>query len=98
MGVLDILTALDLVGAKLDIHPTDRTRTVINASLGTVDADLLAGVREQRALVLATVVGRRSGHVFAACTTCGEVTMVRASSPRAERSPTDPRPNGRPVA
>lgn len=72
MGITDLLDALDngpadldLIGGRLRLTGPTGTR----AELGPV-------IAEHRALLVAHLLGRRTGHALAPCTTCNQVSMT----------------------
>jgi hypothetical protein len=48
---------------------------------GAIPDDVAADLRAQKALIVAVLLGRSSGHVWARCTACGAGTMTTALAP-----------------
>lgn len=90
--LIDTLDLLRRRGVTLSLVATDdgvKLRT--EGPAGAIKDDLAAAIRSHRSLLLWAALGERSGHTFAACTTCGEASMVavdRGTWPRCRMTPT----------
>lgn len=103
IGVLELIDDLDASGVQLDLRAGNGPgpELVTRAPVGAITDDLAAGIRTHRDLVVAIILGRRTGHSPAPCTTCSAISMVAVRTPKNEPRkvwPTcrfDPRCNGR---
>ena len=89
--MLDVLAELASIGAVVDVvtdHGEQRIK--IDAKVGALDAELRDHIIAVRPLVITAILGRRTGHAFAACTHCGQLSMTRATAERAREIATKP--------
>jgi len=73
-GVTQLIAHLEALGIQLDIDTEGRL--VTSAPRGAITADLADVIGTNRELIVAVVIGRRTGHAFGPCTTCAEESMV----------------------
>lgn len=83
MGPLELLDQLDRLNVAA-AHTRRDGATELSLSIPPdVDVvDLRPWIVEHRGMILATLAGRDTGHAMAACTVCGELTLVAAFEPR----------------
>ena len=77
MTFMETLDLLRRRGVTLALVGTDdgvRLRT--DGPVGAIQAGLAAAIRGHRDLLVWAALGERSGHSFAACSKCGEPSMV----------------------
>lgn len=82
IGLLELLDQLDARDIHVDViagpGPGPSLRT--DAPAGSIDDDLGAAIRHHRDMLIAVVLGRRTGHAPGPCTICGRISMVNTSS------------------
>lgn len=71
---LELLDTLDERGVIIDLDPDGRLQT--DAAAGIIDDELAMQIRRHRDLLVWTVIGRRSGHVWCACDHCGQAVLL----------------------
>ena len=82
VSVLDLITELKRRGVYLDVVATDDgVRLQTDAPPGAVTPELAEGVRTHRNPLVAIILGRRTGHLPAPCSKCGEISMVSTTTP-----------------
>jgi len=79
----DIVNELDRLGVWIQLvsGPGPGPTIVVDAPAGAIDDDLAEAIRSNRTMVINVLLGRRTGHVFAACNKCGLETMVHVGRP-----------------
>lgn len=77
MNPLDVLDDLARLGARLGVADG---RLTIDAPAGAVTAEHLDAVRLDRELVVAVVLGWRTGHRLIPCNICGHASMVNLNA------------------
>ncbi len=86
--VTELLAALEQRGIHLTVDQAGRLST--DAPRGAITDDIAIAVRSHRDLIVAALIGRRTGHAFGRCTTCAEESMVaidRTTWPRCRMTP-----------
>lgn len=88
MNALDVLNELARrrVYAEVVARRGTGWALVLDDPEGAVDDALDAAIRDNRALVVAQLVGRGTGHALGPCSVCGELSMV-ATKRKGERYP-----------
>lgn len=89
--VFDVLDRLEDAGYRLDVTVRDdRLKLVTHGPEGIADPALAQAIRQHRDTLVNIVIARRTGHVPAPCSRCGEVTFTPFLQPNGIRRSTWP--------
>jgi hypothetical protein len=77
VNLLELLDQLDASDVHLNVTTTPSGVALrTDAPAGAIDNVLADAIRMHKNMVIAVVIGRRTGHAPGPCTRCGEVSLV----------------------
>ena len=96
MEPLELLDHLDELGITITTSVDNQvTRLVVDAPRDAITPELADDIRHHRDLIVATVIGRRTGYALAPCTSCGGLSMVQVARNKRPKTKSSPWPTCR---
>lgn len=86
VSVVTVLLELERAGVRLDVD--SEGRLITDGPAGAIGPGLAERIRRYRVELAWSVLGRRTGHSWSACSVCGEAALVRDdTSPKCRLTP-----------